>query len=70
MKNDTPAHKAMQFSFEKRLIRKGRKRATINYNIIKKIGGKFEDFPIKSLKIEIDLHNMGTKARNQKPRTR
>ena len=35
MKNDTPAHKAMQFSFEKRSTRNfgGRKRAAIHTTI-------------------------------------
>ena len=71
MVKDSPARKGMKFYFEKRSNKKfsGRKRATIVTTInrdIKKTKNKYALFDINELKIEINLHNIGVKARNRK----
>ena len=68
---NTPARKSMKFFFEKRSNKKypGRKRATIYTTIqrdIHKTCQKNPDFVIRKFKTEIDLHNLGVKARNKK----
>ena len=68
---ETPVRKAMTFMFVERSNKtfRGRKRATIyttiNHNI-KKTKDNNSSFSIREIESEIDLHNIGIKARSKK----
>ena len=68
---ETPGRKAMKFMFEEKSNKtfRGRKRATIYTTInrnIKKTKDNNSSFSIREIESEIDLHNIGIKARSKK----